>query len=369
VPELTCGHPPCSGSISIKSITLAVNLSLQRVGALINFIDQDGKAFNVGTPTLAGSDGIPITISNGVLSFNQTFNLTDYPQNQGAFRCEGCATGNTVGFLTSMTISGTVTGSTANLVLAGTDSGGGGSFAVSLTQATPPNNFAAAAVIPGKPATSTPTLAVSASRWNVTLAGDGSLAAIGPGVGIGWGSGAVGSGYTINGSAPTAGDLVWGHWNPSSGAQVTDFGYNTHSPSGPVPWITGTATNTLAPSLGTLSYTPVGSFVYGNNAVGTLNSGSLTADFVNRVLSIDLKATNGPGTATFAMSGTTGVSAISGRFGAGFNSVSCTGSCGVAASSGNYSGFFAGANAEGAGVAFSAGNGVTSVIGVVGFKR
>jgi len=59
------------------------------------------------------------------------------------------------------------------------------------------------------------------------------------------------------------------------------------------------------------------------------------------------------------------------RFSQAFNTVSCSGPCTGGAPSGSMAGFFAGPQAEGAGIAFSAGFGGTGtgVTGVVGLKR
>jgi hypothetical protein len=365
VPSLTCNHPPC-GNITIVSITLGVNLALQRVAASVNFLGDSGKAFNLGSPASSGTDGIPLTISNGQLVFSKTFNRADYPQNQGAFRCQDCGIGNSVGFLETMTISGVISGTTAKLLLAGTDATGGGSFAVDLTQVTPPNNAVAAAVIPIQ---SGGAVATSSNYWGVSVDSAGKLLAIGPGTGANKGD--VGSmTNTQNGSAPTAGNLVWGHWF-GLGGTLTDFNYNTYATASGtvVPWITGTAPNTLPASLGVLTYSPVGGFV-NNGSSGVLNSGSLSADFVNRVLTISLNATNTSFNNTYQMNGSTGISAITPRFGAGFTSVTCTGANCAGTPTGSYNGFFAGANAEGAGVAFTAGYGTgNGVNGVAAFKR
>ena len=151
---------------------------------------------------------------------------------------------------------------------------------------------------------------------------------------------------------------------------MTDFNYNTFnttSANTPVHWITGSATNNLPPSLGVLTYTPVGYFI--NNGSGTLNAATLKADFVARSITLNLTASQNAN-AAFTMAGVTSFSAASGRFGAGFQSVSCAGSSCPAASNGGFGGFFAGPNAEGAGVVFSAGvPGVAGVTGVVGLKR
>jgi hypothetical protein len=365
VPEFTCGNPPCN-NILVVSIVLAVNLGLQRADASANFVTDSGKAFNLGSPALAGAAGIPLTISNGKLTFSQTFKRVDYPQNQDAFRCADCGADSTVGFLDSLTISGDISGPNVKLVLTGTDAGGGGGFAVDLTQATPPNSTGAALVIPNS--SGSDAVASSSSLWGVTTDTAGKLLGI---ASVGWGQAAAANSINVLiGSAPSAGNLVWGHWlgQSTGGADVTDFDYNAYTTGlgSSIPWITGTVPNTLPPSLGVLSYAPIGSFVNGGS--GTLNSGSLTADFVNRVLSVSLNATNSSSGNVFQMNGTTAVSAISSRFGAGFTSVTCAGSC-AGGTSGNYSGFFAGANAEGAGVAFSAGDVAGGVNGVVAFKR
>jgi hypothetical protein len=137
-----------------------------------------------------------------------------------------------------------------------------------------------------------------------------------------------------------------------------------------VPWIVGSLTNTLPAQLGTsVTYSPVASVVNpGGN--GVLNSASLTADFVNRNVSISLNATNVTQGNTFQMNGTSGISATSARFSSGFTSVTCTGTCtGPNQLGGGFAGFFAGTNAEAAGVSFHSGFGANGVIGVVGLKR
>ena len=205
--------------------------------------------------------------------------------------------------------------------------------------------------------------------WGVQVDPQGKLLGAGPTVG--GPLSAVGTALnTINGSAPTAGNLVWGNWS-GAGSQITDSNYAsfTTGPTAFVPWITGTAPNTLPPSLGTLTYTPVGNFMQGT---GVLNSASLTADFVARSLSLGMNATNPSAGNTFQMNAVTGFSTISGRFSAGFNTVTCSGPCNSGGTpGGSFAGFFAGPNAEGAGLVFSTGFGTggTGVTGVVGFKR
>jgi len=367
IPVLTCDAAPC-GTIVNGDITLGVNLTLQRAGVSVNIVTDEGDTINAGTPFGTNNPGIPVTISGGQITFNGTFNRVDFPQNQGAFRCSQCGPNGTLGFFDSITVSGTISGSQANLTLSATDPGGGGSFNVTLTQATPPNNDVAAATTP---TFGGGTSSRSAAFWGVTLDSARRLVDFGPTVGQIRAS--VGtSTNTIHGSAPAAGNLVWGAWT-GAGMQITDFNYVTFNPTGMqayVPWITGDANNTLPPSLGTLTYSPVGALV--NNGNGVFNGGSVTADFVNRTVSVSLNATNPGAGNTFQMNGSSSFSSTSGRFSAGFASVTCSpcGTPGPGSAGGSFGGFFAGANAQGAGVAFSAGFGVgTGVNGVAAFQR
>ena len=117
-----------------------------------------------------------------------------------------------------------------------------------------------------------------------------------------------------------------------------------------------------------MTFAPVGSVFDG--ASGRLNSAGLTADFVNRSLSLSINATNTVAQNTFQMNGVTGFSPTTGRFSSGFNSVTCTGPCVGGVPGGTFGGFFAGSQAQGAGVAFTAGFGLgTGVSGVVAFGR
>lgn len=345
-------------------ITLGVNLSLQIASMSVNVRASDGGVVNFGNPFGPGSTGMPLTISGGVISFDSTFKRADFPNNQGAFRCSDCGPGNSPGFADSINYKGTISGSVANITVTVSDSGGTGSASAVLSQQTPPNNDVAAMVTPRLAGGAD---ARSAAFWAVTLDASRRPVAFGPTEGqIRANLGSATN--TIVGSAPTAGNLVWGAWT-GAGAQITDFNYaNFSTLSGAfVPWITGDATNTLPTSLGQVTFTPVGSYL-GSNSV--LNSGTLTADFVGRAMTVSLNATNKSSNNTFQMVGGSSFSSISGRFSAGFTSVNCSGPCAGGTPSGSFGGFFAGPNAEGAGVAFSAGFGVgTGVSGVVGFKR
>ena len=70
------------------------------------------------------------------------------------------------------------------------------------------------------------------------------------------------------------------------------------------------------------------------------------------------------------MNGTSNFSKVTPSFDGRFASVTCSG--GTACTgiiTGGYAGFIAGANAEGVGLAFNAGNGIQNVNGVQAFKR
>lgn len=343
-------------------ITLGVNLSLQLAGISVNVQSSNGSIANFGTPFGPSQTGMPITVNAGQLTFNSTFNRADFPQNQGSFRCSTCSASNGPGFFDSITFQGTISGSLANVNISVTDSTGISGVSGSLSQQAPPNNFVAAIVIPRSGGGAD---ARSSAYWNVQLDSSRRLIDFGPTVGLRANVGTAAN--TIVGSAPSAGNLVWGSWS-GAGANVTDFNYATFTTGSGrfLPWITGDATNTLPVSLGVQTYTPVGWTL----GTGIFNSGSLTADFVNRNMTLSLNATNPGANNTFQMNGASSFSSINGRFSAGFSSVTCTGPCVGGVPNGGFGGFFAGQSAEGAGVGFTVGFGAgTGVNGVVGFKR
>ncbi|HVC12325.1 MAG TPA: FecR family protein [Burkholderiales bacterium] len=378
LPVSSCSNPPC-GTITVADLTLGVNFTTNQAYLKADFVslDQTGGSaniFNLGTPFSSG--GIPITVSGGQATFNATINRSSFPNEQGAFRCLGCATnsftsGLVPGYLDTISVSGTISGTQANLTLSGSSTAGGsGSFNATLTQAALPNPYGAAMVIPGA-TSSDPTISRSTAYWGVQVGSSQELLAFGSGVGTP--TGVVGTATnTIVGSAPSYGDLVWGHWS-GAGATIVDYDYNTYTTTGGnEPWITGQVTAALPTSLGTVTFTPVGSYIVGGSAAGTLNSASLTANFVSQSMSISLNTTTPGNGSTYQMNGTSGISSVSARFSAGFTSVSCTGTCSSGSPAGSFGGFFAGPNAEGAGVAFDAGYlGVSGagVKGVVAFKR
>lgn len=370
---VTCTSPPC-GSMNVGEIVLGVNFTAQRAYVQTSFIDATtgsrGGALNLLTPVSSTSGGMPITVSGGQITFSGTYNLSNFPNQTAGFRCQTCGPNGTLGYVTNFSVSGVISGGQATLTLShqGTSAGDtGGSLTATLTQQTPPNGLAAAIAIPNQ------TGGASSSGgfgWLVTVDSTGRLTQFGPT--FGFRKGSVGSATnTIAGSAPTAGNLVWGAWT-GAGANVTDFNYASYVTTAGafLPWITGNATNTLPPGLGSsVTYTPVGSFV--NSGTGVLNSASLTANFVNTTLAVSLNVTNPGAGSTFQMNGTSGFQVANGRFGAGFDSVTCAGKCSTGTPTGAYSGFFAGPNAEGVGLAFNAGYGATTggVIGVAAFKR
>ncbi len=350
------------GTATSGEITLGVNYALQRATLGYALSLTDGTVLNVSVPI--SISGLPVTVNGNQVSFTGTFNLADFPNNRGSFRCYGCVTDNTAGFVNQITFSGIIRGTEATVTLTGVAVPGesGGTATTTLTQQAPPNNSVAAIVAPRQGGGSD---ARSAAFWNVQLDASGRLLQFGPNVGEIVAS--VGTATnTIAGTAPSAGNLVWGTWGP--GARITDFNYNTFTTTNVRPWITGDATNSLPASLGTLTFTPVGSVFNGNNQL--LNSASLTADFVNRSLSVSINATDALAKNTFQMDAVTGFSPTTGRFSAGFNSITCTGPCvGSGSLGGSFAGFFAGTQAQGAGVALTAGFGNNGVSGVVAFGR
>lgn len=361
---VSCATPPCD-SINRGDIILGVNYALQRAYVRLAIGTSGTTIVNAGTPL--NSDGIPITVSGGSVNFGITLNRADYPNQQGAFRCFGCGSGTTatLSYLSSMSVSGTISGGIASLTFTGVDSDGAHTFQASLSQVAPPNTDAAAAVVP-RSGGGADTLA--GAYWDASVDAQRRLTAIGPSVG-GPQASAGSANNVLVGAAPAVGNLAWGYWS-GSGGQITDGSYQTSTTNSStiVPWITGTATNTLPVTLGSTSYMMIGGSV--NGGQGTLNSASLSADFVNRTMAISLNASNTSAGTTFQMAGSSGISAINGRFSAGFSSVTCSGSCGTGTPSGSFGGFFAGSQAEGAGVAFTAGYGTgNGVNGVAAFKR
>ncbi|MCK9381183.1 MAG: FecR domain-containing protein [Sulfuritalea sp.] len=368
-PVSACLSGPC-GSVTINELVLGVSLVLQRAYVNVAFQDNSGGFFNVGTPP--NSDGIPVTVSGGTISFSGSANRADYPTQQGAFRCSTCGPGNSVGFLDTLSVSGTISGSQASLTFSGSNAAtGGGTFTVAVPQQTPPNQLAAAAIIPFYPGGGNGAVISTSAFWDVQVDAAGSLTRIGPPAGNR--QAALGTaGNVVVGSDSGPGSLRWGYWT-GSGAHVVDNNYASYTSSSGfnLPWIVGQATQTLPATLGTVTYSPIGSVV-NSNISGSLNSATLTADFVNRNMTVGITASNTNGS-VYSMSGNSGFSAVSGRFSAAFASGSCTGTCANPLGNslgGSFGGMFAGPNAEAAGVAFTYGYGSSGgVSGAIAFKR
>jgi hypothetical protein len=339
-------------------IGVGVNYALGLAGVTASLRDDSGRIFNIAT---VGA-GIPVTITGNTATFSATLNLADFPQNSGAFRCSTCGPGGTPGFATQVVVSGTIVGNVASITI--TLVGGGGTFTVTspVPLSTPPNNLVGAMSLPRLAGGND---VRSSSLWNLAVDANGNLTRFGPI--IGGPAASIGSATsTITGRAPDAGNLVWGRWSP--GATITDSNYATFTTTSQLVWITGENGNNLPPSLGQVVFVPLGFTSNGGNQV--LNSATLTADFVNRSLALDISVTNvTQGGSTYQMNGTTTFSSTTGRFSAGFGTVTCTGPCSQTGTLGGaYSGFIAGSRAQGAGVVFSTGYangfGVTGVIGM-----
>ena len=362
---ITCSNPPC-GSLAAGEITLAINTSLGRATVAANVIDQSGGIANFSTP--ANSTGIPVTVNGGVVTFNATLDHANFPLSNGSFRCSDCTVANTPGFANQLSFSGTVNGAQATVTVSEVDATGSASITATLQQTPTPNNSAAAIALQRQTGG---TDTRSSSYFNVILDASGSPLRVGPLVGAE--SGFVGSATnTIVGSAPAVGNLVWGKWT-GPGALITDSNYATYvtGPGSVQPWITGAATNSIPTSLGTQTYTMIPGASIVNNGTGTMNAATLTAGFLNRTINLNLNATNVGSGNTFQMNAQGLFSPTTARFSQAFNTVSCPGPCTGGAPSGSMAGFFAGPQAEGAGIAFSAGFGGTGtgVTGVVGLKR
>jgi hypothetical protein len=359
IPVTGCGSPPCS-TITFGEITLGVNLSAGRATVGVNILGSGSAGIrNYSTPATLG--GFPITISGNQIVFNATLNLADFPLSQGAFRCSDCGPNGTVGFADQITISGTISGGQAAVTLSAVEPNGTGSFTVALPQVALPNNSSAALAVRNFAGGND---ARSASYWNVALDASGRLLGFGPITNGAVSASVGGAANTIVGTASSYGNLVWGQWG--AGSNLADFNYVSGTNSQVVPWITGDAVNNIPPSLGTQTYTMIpGATVF--RGAGIMNSATLVADFVNRTINVSLNATSGAN--TFQMNGSGGFAPTNGRFSQAFNSVTCSGPCGAPPYNGNYGGFFAGPQAQGAGIAFTGGNGTIGVTGVVGLRR
>ena len=353
-----------------STVSVGINFAAQRAFFSANlFVDGNtSDAIDIGTPLDSG--GIPLTSSGGKITFTRTFNRADFPNQTGAFRCSQCGPGNTVGFLDRFTVTGEVSGSTVTTRIDLADQGGSGTVNYTLTSAPVPNNKVAASTI-SRQTGGTDT--AGSSYWGVDVDSTGRLTRIGGTTGRLRAS--VGTAVnTIRGSNASAGNLVWGEWT-GPGAQVTDGLYNTYTSNNAnffSGWITGDVTNTIPTNLGTsVTYSPVGAFVRGGTGqFVTSVGGNLSVNFASQVVTINSLTAARTSGEVYTMNGSSGYSTVSGRFAAGFSSVTCAGGSGCTGTqSGSFQGFFSGTNAEGIGMAFTAGNGSVGISGVAGFKR
>ncbi len=365
------GAPPCQ--LQVAEIRIGVNFQKQSLTAWINVIDidpgmrSDQGAFNIASGLL--TPGIPIVNNNGVLTFSGGLTTAE----GSSLRCEKCNSGSS-GQLQTLTLSGTITATGVNLTFTGADpSGDSGTFNVLVPQVPLPGTPNAAVAYPTAVG-STPNATTQSSGFDNVVDGSGLVR-------YGWlaggPQGSRGSATSvIVGSDASAGNLVWGKWlYGSGGAEIVTADYNsfTTTQGQRVDWIYGDPTLVTAVSgLGTVTYTPVGFSLNNGNLNGTVNSASLTANFMTRQIDLNVNATNTSFGNTFQLTGSTQYGVTTTRF-QGSLSGTCSGEdCGAnVPASGGFAGFIAGSSGQGAGVALSAGYGVAGrgVSGVIGFKR
>ncbi len=367
----TCSSgPPCD--LQVWEIRFAVNPQTQSVAGRINGIDTDtrtGGAVNLSTGLQIS---FPLVNNNGVLSFSGT--LT--PSSSGAvLRCQSCGPNDGPDVLQSLTLSGTISGGNLNLTFTGVDSSGDSATFNAVLPQVPLSMTPVAAVVYPRTCEGCSARAVTQSSGYNNVVDSAGL------VRYGWFAGGPqgsrGSAMpVIVGSDASAGNLVWGKWiDPPSGApgaQIVDADYNSFTSTGDrVDWIYGDPTLVTAVSgLGTVTYAPVGWSL--NNGNGTLNSASLTANFMTRQIDLNVNASTSAQVGnTFQWTGSTQHGVTNTRFQGGLSGT-CTGRCGSGVpSSGSFAGFIAGSAGQGAGVAISGGAGTPGegVSGVIGFKR
>jgi hypothetical protein len=366
----TCSSgPPCD--LLVAEIRFGVNLQTQTVQGRINGIDtENGGAVNLSTGFLIS---FPLVNNNGVLSFSGT--LT--PSSSGAvLRCQFCGMYDELEDLQSLALSGTISGGNLNLTFTGVDSAGdSATFNAVLPQVPLSMTPVAAVVYPNCDECSGNSVTQSSGYNNVV----DSAGLVRYGWFVGGPQGYRGSATpTIVGSNASAGNLVWGKWtgvDPTTGegALIIDADYNIFLTTAGqrVDWIYGDPTLVTAVSgLGTVTYAPVGWSL--NNGNGTLNSASLTANFMTRQIDLSVNASTSAQVGnTFQWTGSTQYGATTTRFQGGLSGT-CTGNCGAGVpSSGAFAGFIAGSTGQGAGVAISGGTGVSGqgISGVIGLKR
>jgi hypothetical protein len=152
----------------------------------------------------------------------------------------------------------------------------------------------------------------------------------------------------------TDGILAWGRW--IGNATTPDFGAGTFPDTSGVHYVVGMPTPTAnMPQSGQATYTLIGStrptFVEGGNSlgVGQLTSGQLTiTDWTSAQVEVDLNLTM-PGSKNYSIGGTAN---IVGNTIIGNGQTGLGGSCPGSSCSANVEGFFAGTNAERAGLGY-----------------
>jgi hypothetical protein len=353
-----CPSPPCAPVVAADLI-VTVNPTSQTARVTLAFQLADGSKFNVNNTY----GDFPVRLVGNQQVINATTFSANFPQSKGSF-FSFISGGPGLQVLVSTTYQIAITGNTATATFSGVEpSGNGGTFTVALPQVSALNNVGAA--IAGR------SFGVNggAGAYVQTNAA-GQPVQIGEPLGIGNNQTFINTAtnQTLGSDAGTG--LQWGTWTGPAVGVRGDYSAFTQPPAAVSPWITGTITNVLPPSLGVVSFTPFVSVIgNGVNTSGTLNSASLTADFVNRSLALSLNATNSPGGGVYQMNGNAGFSAINGRFAAGFSTVSCTGSCGTGTLGGTFTGSFVGANAAGVGLSFQASTANAGIFGIVGFRK
>ena len=349
---------------------IAVDYGQRRIFAGLN-VTVGGVEWNVGTP-----DGIPFTVAGNSATFSGTFQQSDLVDDVIG-HCSQCgkATQPEEGFrISGMTLSGTFSGASAVTLNASfkSDSLDRTVTVTGVSNAPAPMTLDRMAAMTmrngsglGYSVTSEPVFIGDNASIDSAKELQSLLGIAGP-----WVADRGAAAHQLVGSRSDAGDLVWGMWT-GAGAKLRTYDYVTYSSSSSdvEHYIYGTVTSAVPTSLGaSVNYSPVGGVV--NGGTGTFNGCTINIDFTqNRINLINLSASRASGE-TYLMNGSSVVSRVTPDFNNRFNSVTCSG--GPACSGfmdGRYSGFIAGANAEGVGLAFSAGNGSTGVTGVQGFKR
>ncbi len=349
---------------------MAVDYGQRRIYAALN-VTVGGVEWNVGTP-----DGIPLVVSGSGATFSGTFKQSDLVDDTIG-HCSLCGHTGQLGNdfrIASMTFSGAFTSASTATVTAtfnsdtlnrtvtvsGVSNVPTPMFLDRMAAMTMRNGSLAGHMIAVEPVFPNNNASIDSGNELQSLRG-----IAGP-----WIAERGSSAHQLLGSRSDAGELTWGMWT-GAGATLRSFDYVSYT-SGPTDvehYIHGKVTSALPTSLGSsVNYSPVGGVV--NGGTGRFNSGTINVDFTQqRVNLINLSASRAEGE-TYVMNGTSAISRVTPSFDGKFTSVTCAGGAACTPNpSGGYGGFLAGANAEGIGLSFTAGNGVQGVTGVQAFKR